>query len=181
MDWDSLILTSTHKADNIHLDPVETIWMKDVLVCGLQEVVATATSEGPSWWSVAESGGARQCAPTDDTMPSPRWTAAGGFPSTNAEDFESTTRVKNSMHDARGRNRIIKIPDAADEIAVLHVVELQIGSWLHQRQITHLPHPPMCKEATRSSLQPHCHRHLAAKHLLCLAKLRNIHYTTTLK
>ena len=46
MDWDSLILTSAHKADNIHLDPMETIWMKDVLVCGLQEVVATGTSEG---------------------------------------------------------------------------------------------------------------------------------------
>jgi len=46
MDWDSLILTPAHKADTIHLDPMETIWMKDVLVCGLQEVVATGTSEG---------------------------------------------------------------------------------------------------------------------------------------
>jgi hypothetical protein len=35
MDWDSLILTLTHKVDTIHLDPIETIWMKDVLVYGL--------------------------------------------------------------------------------------------------------------------------------------------------
>jgi len=71
------------------------------------------------------------------------------------------------MHAAHGRNRILKIPDAADEITVLHVVELQIGAGLNQQQIAHLPHPPTCKEATRSSLQPHCRRHLAAKHLPC--------------
>ena len=69
------------------------------------------------------------------------------------------------MHAACERNCIMKIPDAADEIVVLHVVELQIGALLNQRHIVHLPHPPTCKEATRSSLQPHCRRHLAAKHL----------------
>ena len=71
------------------------------------------------------------------------------------------------MHAARGRNHILKIPDAADEIAVLHMVELQIGAGLNQRQIAHLLHPPTCKEATHSSLQLHCRRHLAAKHLPC--------------
>jgi hypothetical protein len=63
-----------------------------------------------------------------------------------------------------------KIPDAADGIKVLHVAkrnleELRSGAGLNLLQITHLLHQPTCKEAARSSLQPHCRRHLVGKHL----------------
>jgi hypothetical protein len=55
-----------------------------------------------------------------------------------------------------------KIPDTADKIEVIHAVEhnleeLRRRAGLNQLQIVHLPHPPTCKEATHSSLQPHCH------------------------
>ena len=63
-----------------------------------------------------------------------------------------------------------EIPDAADEIEVLRAAnhnleELQRGAGLNQLQIAHLPHPPTCQEAARSSLQPHRSQHLAGKHL----------------
>jgi hypothetical protein len=50
-----------------------------------------------------------------------------------------------------------KIPDTADKIEVIHAVErnleeLRRRAGLNQLQIVHLPHPPMCKEATHSSL-----------------------------
>jgi hypothetical protein len=102
-------------------------------------------------------------------MPSPHRTAAGlhrieksgGLPTADAADFE---------YAARGGNRMLKILDAADGIEVLHAAkcnleELRRGAGLNQLQIAHLPHPPTCKEATRSSLQPHCRRHLAVKRL----------------
>ena len=65
-----------------------------------------------------------------------------------------------------------KIPDAADGIKVLHAVkhnleELRRGAGLNLLQIVHLLHPPPCKEAARSSLQPYCHRHIGGKHLPC--------------
>jgi hypothetical protein len=63
-----------------------------------------------------------------------------------------------------------KIPDTADGIKVLHTAkrnleELRRGAGLNLLQIAHLLHPPMCKEAAHSSLQPHCRRHLVGKHL----------------
>jgi hypothetical protein len=36
-----------------HLEPMDTIWMKGVLVCGHQKVVAIATSKG----ALAAAGG----------------------------------------------------------------------------------------------------------------------------
>jgi hypothetical protein len=52
------------------------------------------------------------------------------------------------MHAARGRNRILKIPDAADEIVVLHTVELPIG---HTQQLAATLLPTRGSEASSSS------------------------------
>jgi hypothetical protein len=77
-------------------------------------------------------------------------------PTVAAAELEFAARGKNSMH----AERMLKIPDAADEIK-LHVAkntleERRRGAGPNQLQITHLPHLPTRKEATCSSLQPHC-------------------------
>jgi len=126
-------------------------------------------------WSAAECSGATRCTPAGDTMPSPRWTAAslhrteksGGLPTTNAADFEFAALGENSMPTACGGNCMSKIPNATDGIEVLHAAkrnleELRRGARLNLLQIAH---PLTCKEAPRSSLQPHCRPHLVGKHL----------------
>ena len=54
--------------------------------------------------------------------------------------FEVAARGKNSMSAARGGNRMLKIPDAADEIEVRCATKRNLEEL--QLQITHLPHTP---------------------------------------
>jgi hypothetical protein len=81
-------------------------------------------AEAPSRRPVAECSGVTRCAPVGDT----------------ADDFEVTVRGENSMPAARGKNRMPKIPDAADEIEVLCATKGSLED--RQLQTTHLPHTP---------------------------------------
>ena len=55
-------------------------------------------------------------------------------------DLEVAARGKNSMPTARGGNRMLKIPHAADEIKVRCAAKRNLEEL--QLQITHLPHMP---------------------------------------
>ena len=61
----------------------------------------------------------------------------------------TAARRENSMPAAHRENRMPEIPDAADEIEVLHAAkhnleEQRRGAGMNQLQIAHLPHPPTC-------------------------------------
>ena len=61
----------------------------------------------------------------------------------------TAARRENSMPVALRGNRMLEIPDAADEIEVLraakrNVEELRRGAGLNQLQIAHLPHQLTC-------------------------------------
>ena len=61
-------------------------------------------------------------------------------PTVDVADFEVAARGENSMPNARGGNRMPKIPDAADEIEVLCAAK---RGWEERHlQTTHLPHTP---------------------------------------
>ena len=61
-------------------------------------------------------------------------------PTADVADFEVAARGENIMPAARVKNRIPKIPDAADEIEVLCATK---RNWEErQLQTTHLPHTP---------------------------------------